>query len=105
MRKNKKIIVDCKKCIHDGVPGASYDMDACYGCGRDFITTLRNNFRLKDWWDLTKCFDGVKSCCLFIDMGSDSIDAYKGCAKSGVVDYRLEKCPLSERLYKELNDE
>ena len=22
----------CNSCAHDGVPGASYDMDACYGC-------------------------------------------------------------------------
>lgn len=98
----KPFIVDCPKCIWDGVPGASTSSRACYGCGRPITRSIRNNFRLKDWWDQQK---HCQKCCLYVDMGSDSIDAYKGCAKSKIVDYKLEKCPLSERLYKELNDE
>jgi hypothetical protein len=37
------IKVDCKTCVYDGVPGASYDLEACFGCGRPAV-----NYAMKD---------------------------------------------------------
>ena len=42
-KKKKKLILDCKTCYYDGVPGASHDIDGCYGCGQQGV----NNYKKK----------------------------------------------------------
>lgn len=50
-------------------------------------------------WDK---YEHCPKCPLWIDMGSDDIDGYKGCAKQQKRDYLISECPLTESQYKTL---
>lgn len=59
------------------------------------------NFKMKShWWNKYK---HCSKCCLWVDMGEDDWDAYKGCAKQKKRDYELKECPYTEKEYKLLN--
>jgi len=52
---------------------------------------------MKNWWN--KC-EHCPKCLLWIDMGSDYLDSYKGCAKQNKRDYLISECTLTEEQYK-----
>ena len=52
------------------------------------------------WWDKYK---HCGACLLWVDMGADDIDAYKGCLKQNKRDYEISECPLTEEQYKIIN--
>jgi hypothetical protein len=41
--------IDCRLCAWDGVPGASHDIKACYGCGQNNRNSMKTR---KNKWEL-----------------------------------------------------
>ena len=86
-----KILVDCQNCFYDGVPGASHDLDGCYGCGRNGYI----NYKVK-----TNMINIMKTNCLRcgseFDLTLDTV--YVGTERHAPHDdVAVVKCPHCEK--------